>query len=129
LIQEGYVDANRFDNLTRNIGEQKTRRNMLKAAAGSTLAVLGLGAAGRVALGQDISSASTGFQGDACIDSGDCRRGLRCDTTLSNPRCVYRRNCGGKKGDACKTDGQCCNGRNLTCDNRKCKRNKNKKNN
>ncbi len=58
---------------------------MIKAAAGSTLAVLGMGAAGRVALGQDVSS-TAGFQGDACVDSGDCRRGLRCDTTLNNPR-------------------------------------------
>ena len=39
------MDNNRFDNLTRYIGEQKTRRNMIKAAAGSTLAVLGMGAA------------------------------------------------------------------------------------
>jgi hypothetical protein len=123
------MDNNRFDNLTRYIGEQKTRRNMIKAAAGSTLAVLGMGAAGRVALGQDVSTASTGYQNDACGGSGDCRRGLRCDTTLTNPKCVYRRNCGGKKGDACKTDGQCCNGRNLTCDSRKCKRDKrNRKN-
>ncbi|MCC2630061.1 MAG: Dickkopf N-terminal cysteine-rich region [Thermomicrobiales bacterium] len=123
------MDNNRFDNLTRYIGEQKTRRNMIKAAAGSTLAVLGMGAARRVALGQDVSIESTGYQNDACVDSGDCRRGLRCDTTLNNPKCVYRRNCGGKKGDACKTDGQCCNGRNLTCDNRKCKRDKrNRKN-
>ena len=39
------MDNNRFDNLTRYIGEQKTRRNMIKAAAGSTLAVLGMSAA------------------------------------------------------------------------------------
>jgi hypothetical protein len=76
---------NRFDNLTRYIGEQKTRRNMIKAAAGSTLAVLGMGAARRVALGQDVSIESTGYQNDTCVDSGDCRRGLRCDTTLNNP--------------------------------------------
>ncbi len=116
------MDANRFDNLTRNVGEQKTRRNMLKAAAGSTLAVLGMGAVGRVALGQDVSSAATGFKGDSCDDSGDCRRGLICDASTTNPRCQYKRSCGGKKGDACKNDGHCCNNRNLVCDNRKCKR-------
>lgn len=118
------MDANRFDNMARNVGEQTTRRNMIKVAAGSTLAVFGMGAVGRAALGQGVGSEATGYQGDSCVDSGDCRRGLRCDTSTNNPRCEYKRNCGGKKGDACKTDGQCCNGKNLNCQNKKCKRNK-----
>ena len=111
------MDASRFDQLARSVGKQTNRRNMVKVAAGSTLAVLGVAAGERSAL-------AAGFQGDACVDSGDCRRGLRCDTTLTNPRCAYRRNCGGKNRDACKTDGQCCNNRNLVCENRKCRRNR-----
>ena len=116
------MDAHRFDRVARIVGEQTNRRKMFKAAAGGTLSVLGMGALGRVALGQDVS-AEAGFKGQACVDSGDCRRGLVCDTTLTNPRCKYKRNCGGKKSDACQNDGDCCKGRNLTCNNRKCKRN------
>ena len=122
-FQEERVDAIRFDRVARIVGEQTNRRNMMKAAAGSALAALGMSAVGRVALGQDVS-AEAGFKGQACVDSGDCRRGLVCDTTLTNPRCKYKRNCGGKKSDACQGNSDCCKGRNLTCQNRKCKRNK-----
>ena len=37
------MNGNRFDNLARNVGNLSSRRNMIKAAAGSTLAVLGSG--------------------------------------------------------------------------------------
>lgn len=117
------MDANRFDTIARTVGVQSNRRKMIRAAAGSTLAVLGMGVAGRAALGQDVS-AEAGFKGQACVDNSDCRRGLHCDTTLTNPRCQYVRNCGGKKRDACQDDKDCCKGRNLICQNRKCKRDK-----
>jgi hypothetical protein len=116
------VDGKTFDRVARIVGDQTSRRSMIKAAAGSTLAVLGMRAVGRVALGQDVSTAATGFKGDSCDDNGDCRSGLICDQSSTNPRCQYKRSCGGKKGDACKNDGHCCNNRNLVCDNRKCKR-------
>ena len=119
------MDAKTFDRVARIVGDQTSRRKMFKAAAGSTLAVLGMSAVGRVALGQDVSTADTGFKGDSCDDSGDCRRGLICDQGQRNPTCQYKRSCGGKKGDACKNDGHCCNNRNLVCDNRKCKRGRN----
>ena len=117
------MDANRFDSLSRSIGEQRNRRDMLKTAAAGTLAVAGLGAFGRAALGQAVSAESQGFKGDSCDDNDDCRRGLVCVLRSSgNRRCEYKRNCGGKKNDACKNNGDCCKNKNLTCDNRKCKR-------
>jgi len=96
---------------------------MLKAAAGSALAVAGLGALSRTALGEDVTAASNGFKGDSCEISDDCRTGLICN---SNGRCEYKSSCGGKKNQACQNDGDCCKNQNLECDNRKCKR-KNKR--
>lgn len=127
------MDANRFDNLTQNVGEQKTRRTMIKAAAGSTLAVLGIGAVGRVALGQDVSAEARGFRRDDCSRNADiCRRGLECNATTLT--CEYRqtpsRRCGGdyrgKKGDECERESDCCKKKNLTCDqdSDKCRRDK-----
>jgi hypothetical protein len=120
------VDANRFDSLARNIGEQRNRRDMLKSVAAGTLAVAGLGAVARTALGQDVSAEAQGFEGDECDNSDDCKKGLVCKTRSSgNKRCEYKKNCGGKKNDACKNNGDCCKNKNLKCQNRKCKRQKN----
>ena len=66
------MDANRFDNLTRTIGKQNTRREMLKAAAGSALAVVGVAAGGRVARGQGVTAQARGFKNDDCFADGDC---------------------------------------------------------
>lgn len=115
------MDTNRFDNLSRLVGEQADRRRMLKTAAAGTLAMLGLGAVSRVALGQDVS-AEAGFEGQDCDSQDDCRRGLICNH--SRNRCEYRRNCGGKKGDACRNNGDCCKNKNLICRKRKCRRDK-----
>lgn len=118
------MDANRFDDLARRVGDQADRRRMLKTAAGGTLALVGLGAMGQAALGQDVDAESQGFKGDPCDDDQDCRKGLICK---SNGRCKYKKNCGGKKGDACKRDAQCCKRKNLICKRRKCRRDKKKK--
>ena len=115
------MDANRFDTLTRRIGAQTNRREMLKTAAAGTLAIAGLGAVGRVALGQEVSAESQGFKGDDCESADDCRRGLVCNVA---GRCEYKRSCGGKKRDACQKDNDCCKRKNLICKNRKCKRDK-----
>ena len=57
------MDAKTFDRVARIVGDQTSRRTMFKAAAGSTLAVLGMSAVGRVALGQDVSSCRHRLQG------------------------------------------------------------------
>ena len=90
---------------------------MLKVAAGSALALTGLGAfAGGVLADQ-------GYRGDDCSHDPDvCKKGLRCDDN----KCEYKHKCGnkrrGKKNDACKKNNDCCKDDNLTCDNKKCKR-------
>ena len=114
------MEADRFDRLTRNLGAQTGRRDMLKTAAASALALTGMGALGRVAFGQDVEAESNkGFKGDKCNNNHDCKKGLKCN---SNDRCEYKNNCGGKKGDACKNNGDCCKNDNLKCKNKKCKR-------
>jgi hypothetical protein len=123
--QEDRVESKHFDSLTRTIGEQTNRRGALKVAAAGTLSVLGLGAVGRVALGQDVTAESRGYKGDSCTDTGKrkCRKGLFCDPNTTT--CQYSRNCGGTKGAACQGNGQCCQRRNLFCnENNKCVRNK-----
>jgi hypothetical protein len=126
------VDGIQFDNIARNIGDQSSRRKMIKAAAGSTLAVLGMGAVGRAALGKDVSAEARGFRRDDCSNNANiCRQGLECDPdTLT---CEYlqtnSRRCGGKyrgkKGDDCESNSDCCRRKNLFCnENEKCRRNK-----
>jgi hypothetical protein len=120
------VDSNRFDHLARIVGEQTDRRRMLKVAAGSALAVAGLGALSRTALGEDVTTESNGFKGDPCDSNSDCKKGLICNTNNTNFRCEYRNNCGAKKNQACKNNGDCCKNQNLECDNRRCKRKNNR---
>jgi len=117
------VDTNRFDNISRMIGEQTDRRGMLKTAAGGALGVLGLGAVTRVALGPDVE-AEKGFKGQPCKRNSTCKRGLFCNV---DGRCEYKASCGGKKNDACKNNRDCCGG--FQCDKKKKKCRRNNKNN
>jgi hypothetical protein len=112
------VDTNRFDNISREVGEQTDRRGMLKTAAGGTLALLGLGAVSRVALGQEVE-AEKGYKGQKCKRNKTCKKGLTCN---DEGRCEYKASCGGKKNDACKKNRDCCGG--FKCVKKKCKRNK-----
>jgi hypothetical protein len=114
------VEADRFDRLARTVGDQTDRRSMLKTAAAGALALTGMGALGRVAFGQDVEAEKQkGFKGDKCNNSNDCKKGLRCN---NNGKCEYKKNCGGKKGDACKKTKDCCKNDNLKCKNKTCKR-------
>ena len=126
------MDSDRFDNLARNVGEQTSRRNMIKAAAGTTLGMVGMGAVARVALGKNVSAEARGFRRDDCSNNANiCRQGLACDPdTLT---CEYiqtnSRKCGGKyrgkKGDDCESNSDCCRRKNLFCnENEKCRRDK-----
>ena len=119
------MDGSRFDSIARNVGEQTNRRNVMRTVAGSALAALGLGAVGRVALGQGVHTEAKGYRGDDCShDAGICKKGLECDSDKLT--CEYKHKCGnkfrGKKGDACNKNNDCCKDQNLTCDNNKCKR-------
>lgn len=116
------MDGNRFDAFSRMVGEQTDRRGMVKAAAGGALALLGAGALGRGALGQEVTAESRGFDGDQCKKNSDCKKGLRCDknNNKNKGRCEYKKACGGKKGDACKNNGDCC--KNFKCKSKKCKK-------
>ena len=105
------MDTDRFDDMTRDVGEQTHRRGMLKAAVGGALGLLGLGALG------DVVLARKGFRNDKCKKSKDCKKGLRCN---HNNRCKYKKNCGGKKNDACKKNKDCCGG--FKCRGQKCKK-------
>jgi hypothetical protein len=126
------VDRIRFDNLARNVGAQASRREMMKAAAGSTLAVLGMSALSRTALGQRVGAEARGFRRDDCSDNANvCRQGLECDP--DSLTCEYlqtkSRKCGGKyrgkKGDDCESNSDCCRRKNLFCNNNeKCRRQK-----
>jgi hypothetical protein len=113
------VDSIRFDRLSRVVGEQTDRRGMLKVAAGSALALTGLGAFVGGAL------ADQGYKGDDCSNNPDvCKSGLRCNDDF---KCEYKHKCGGqrrgKPGDACKKRKDCCQkGTKQTCNNKKCKR-------
>src|SRR5688500_17820912 len=131
-VRDESVDKNRFHNLARNIGVQASRREMMKAAAGSTLPVLGMAAVSRAALGQRVGAEARGFRRDDCSDNANvCRQGLECDP--DSLTCEYlqtnSRKCGGKfrgkKGDDCESNSDCCRRKNLFCNNNeKCRRQK-----
>lgn len=118
------MDANRFDSFSRAVGERTDRREMLKTAVAGSLVMVGLGAVSRVALGQEITAESSGFEGDKCTTNGDCKTGLTCDK--DREKCEYKSSCGGKKGQACQNTSDCCKNKNLKCKNKKCKRKNNK---
>jgi hypothetical protein len=108
----GAMDADRFDDLTRDVGEQTDRRGMFKAAVGGALGLLGLGAL------QETVLAGKGFKNDRCKKNSDCKKGLRCNK--NKDKCKYEKNCGGKKNDACQKNKDCCSG--FKCKGKKCKK-------
>ncbi|MCC7022097.1 MAG: hypothetical protein IT338_04680 [Thermomicrobiales bacterium] len=133
------MDPQRFDQLTRRIGRQASRRALVKTSAGGALALLGLGLARRGA------GAVRGQEGDSCTTSGDCQTGLVCQgasrgllgglvaegpygppgaATLFGPTsgtCRYRDHCA-KSGQYCERNSDCCNGLNLVCQGHECQR-------
>ena len=141
------MDGKRFDYLTRQVGQQADRRTMVKTALGGSLALLGLGGLTQQSEARNNNNNKknrranqTGYEDDPCATSDDCLQGLRCEgaregiapgypTPIEIPvitgkpgRCRYKKSCGGERGDACKRNGDCCKGDNLTCDNNRCQR-------
>lgn len=135
------MDANRIDRLTRDVATGKNRRGLLKSAAGGALALFGVSALRRGA------AADTGFDGDVCYTSDDCKTGLVCEGSSrgllggslagapygpgvsiplidgSSGRCRYHAgdNCA-KVDQSCERNSDCCGDLNLVCNNKKCKR-------
>lgn len=112
------MDSERFDCLTRSMGQETSRRGIAKALAGVALA----GALAPLApLGVNADaidpSKKCGGKGDKCKNNGDCCKGLKCK---NNGKCKYKNSCGGKKGDYCKKNSDCCSG--FKCQGHKCKK-------
>ncbi|MFN8594041.1 MAG: hypothetical protein U0031_21515 [Thermomicrobiales bacterium] len=111
------MDGEQFDDLSRSVGEETSRRGMIRAAAGGALGLLGIGVVAEEAL------AKKGYDGDKCKKNKDCLKGLKCKGDKNNNknkkgRCRYKDGCG-KKDDACKKNDDCCGSR--KCRNRKCR--------
>ena len=138
--KEPVLEEKRFDYVTRQVGQQTTRRTMVTTALGGLLALVGLAGFGQPSAARNTRNTRTGYEDDSCATSDDCLQGLRCEgarrgidpgfpTAIGIPaitgkpgRCRYKKSCGGERGDACKRNDDCCKGENLTCDNNRCKR-------
>ena len=101
------MDANRFDRLDPDRWRADHSPQHVQGAAGEHAGCAWHGRAwSRRRSGRTLVS-RRGFEGDSLRSTaGTAAVVCRCDTTLTNPRCEYKRNCGGKKGDACKNDGR-----------------------
>jgi len=137
------MDADRFDRLSRQVRRQSNRRRMLKGIAASALALVGVGAIQRRA------GAQSGVEGSNCFSNADCESSLVCEgvgltflgeliasgygpsfagdifNTTSPGTCRYRSGDGcAHSGQYCRSDDDCCNGLNLTCnrDRNECER-------
>jgi hypothetical protein len=107
--QEESMDANRFDDLSRMVGEDADRRGLLKAAAGGALGLLGIAALGGDALAKK------------CNNNNDCGNNEKCKNRECRKKCNNNKDC--KNDEKCK-NGVCwtkCND-NKDCKNKeKCK--------
>lgn len=106
------MDDSRFDVLSRSVGEETTRRGMLKAAAGGVLGLLGLGALGERGL------AGNKFEGQKCQKNKNCGTGLKCKGAKKKKngknkkgKCRYKDGNCGDKGDTCRNNDDCCGSR------------------
>ena len=137
------MDDARCDRLTRQVGQQSDRRTMVRAALAGSLALLGLGVHDQDGAARrrrnNRRAHLTGYEDDECETTDDCLTGLTCvggrtglapgfPTPIVLPiitgkpgRCRYRQGCGGRRGDACKNNGDCCSGQNLTCRRNRCR--------
>lgn len=134
------MDPQRFDRITREIGNRTDRRRVFKSVATGALATLGIGLAARQ------TRAANGQDGDSCTTSSDCETGLICQgassgllggiiadgsygppvaSTIFGPSsgtCRYRDGNCAKSGQYCDRNSDCCNGLNLECRGHECQR-------
>ena len=79
VLEGAQMDANRFDALSRIVGEQANRRDALKATVGGALGLLGLTVLDEDALGK-------GYDGQKCKKNKNCKTGLHCKAARRSAR-------------------------------------------
>jgi len=89
------MDAKRFDTLARVVGSSADRRDLLKAAAGSALGLVGLSALASGALADEVVDAAR-----SCNKDKDCKNKDVCDKKKN--KCVE---C--NKNKDCKNNQKC----------------------
>jgi hypothetical protein len=76
------MDHQRFDDIARQLGHDRSRRDVFRLLAGGLAAGL-LGVAGR----GRAAAQTCGALGDACTDNTDCCSGLTCfEAVCDNPK-------------------------------------------
>lgn len=115
------MDANRFDDLSRMVGEEADRRGLLKAAAGSALGLLGLAALGGEALARECRNNSDCKKDEKCKDKNNQGKGkCKPDECKKDKDCKKDERCqGGECKKECKNDNDCKKGK--KCKSGKCK--------
>jgi hypothetical protein len=107
------MDADRFDAISRVLGTEAGRRGMVKVAAGSALALLGLSRL------PDSASARRCGNDDDCRRNDVCDRG-KCVECKSDRNCSRNQVCNNNRCVDCIRNRDC--GRNQRCVNRRCRR-------
>jgi hypothetical protein len=104
------MDQRRFDDLARSLAAGRTRRHVMRAAAGGI-------AAGFLAIGtrRGVEAQTCGVLGDDCAEVADCCNGLTCfEAKCDNPSGLCM-----DSGEFCGSSGlECCSG--LVCTNDYC---------
>lgn len=106
------MDQNRFDAMTATIATASSRRGLVAALLGGTLAFLGADS-----LSSNLVGAAQKGDGARCDDDSDCGKGLTCQKVRNRGskrrECRYEDGCG-EQNNYCDEDDDCC--KNLTCD-------------
>src|SRR5829696_3415246 len=92
------MDANRFDTIARVVGSSADRRDLLKAAAGSALGLVGLSALTDRAVAADVVA-----EARSCHKDKDCKNKDVCDKKKNKcVECNNNKDC--KNNQKCKKD-------------------------
>ena len=115
------MDNNRFDAMTAAISMASSRRGVMSALLGGTLALAGIDT-----LAKNLGAEAKKGDGDPCDDDTDCGRGLTCEKIKDKNgkkkrECEYVDGCG-KKDDYCQAKGDCCNKFTCNMDRNRCEK-------